>query len=302
MHETLSRVLSFPQRASAGDEALLGPSEAVGRLWSQIRRIAPHFRAALVMGERGAGAETAAHALHALSPVSALPFFILEAGVSDRKFSAIGMVFLPNPERLPLPTQRLLVRKLRQRPHTLRMVAALSSDLRACVSAGRIHTELADALSAVRLDLPPLRERAADIPVIACQMAHRIAERKGVATPMLTDGFFRTAAAFPWPGNVTQLNRVLEHLISQTNLHSSLCEDHLMQAIAAAGEPQTSEAAPRMVRLEEVVQEHIRSVLIGCHGNKLRAAEVLGISRSTLYRMLDAHTGARPEEMLPAPV
>src|ERR1700679_3166219 len=88
-----SNVLRFPPPRTAtaaytGDEAMLGPSPAIARVWSQIRRVAPHFRAAVITGEPGLGAEVTARSLHALSPVSHLPFAVLEAAHAESLFAA----------------------------------------------------------------------------------------------------------------------------------------------------------------------------------------------------------------------
>src|SRR6202034_1207840 len=145
-----SNILRFPPPRSTtaaytGDEALLGPSPAIARVWSQIRRVAPHFRAAVITGEPGSGAEVAARSLHALSPVSHLPFAVLEAAHAESLFAANsihticeGLIFLPDVDKLSPVAQRGLVRKLRVRGRApLRIVAATATELRASVSAGR---------------------------------------------------------------------------------------------------------------------------------------------------------------------
>ncbi len=297
-----NRVLSFPPpctmaAAFTGDQALLGPSLAIARVWSQIRRVAPHFRAATITCEPGSGAEAAARSLHMLSPVSKLPFLVVEAAhaepllglsVSAANTVAEGLVFFPDVDRLAPSAQRGLVRKLRLRGHTpLRIVAAASTDLRASVSAGRFSAELAEVLGTVRIALPPLCERAEDIPLLATDLVQRLAERLGLRPPALEACFRDALIAFAWPGNLVQLEQILLHILSTTD-SDTLTAEHFDAATRSL--PEQSSPPPvltRMVRLEEIVQEHIRAVLIGCHGNKLRAAEVLGISRSTLYRMLD---------------
>jgi DNA-binding NtrC family response regulator len=295
-----SNVLRFPPprtttAAYTGDEALLGAGPAIARVWSQIRRVAPHFRAAVITGEPGSGAEAAARSLHALSPVSQLPFAVLEAADAESLLSANsihsvleGLIFIPDVNRLSAPAQRGLIRKLRIRGRApLRVVGSTTAELRASVSAGRFSPELAEILGTVRIVLPPLRERTEDIPLLVTQLARSVAERLGIASPTFAPSFHEAAIAFAWPGNFAQLEMILTHLLS-TTAGLTLTAEHF--AAATAHVPEATSlipTPPRMVRLEEVVQEHIRAVLIGCQGNKLRAAEILGISRSTLYRMLD---------------
>ena len=301
-----SNVLRFPPprittAAYTGDEALLGPSPAIARVWSQIRRVAPHFRAAVITGEPGSGAEVAARSLHALSPVSQLPFAVLEAAHAESIFApnsihtiCEGLIFIPDADKLSTVAQRGLIRKLRIRGRApLRVVAATTIELRASVSAGRFSAELAEMIGAVRIALPPLRERIEDIPLLVTQLASRIATQLNVLIPTLTPSFHDAAAAFAWPGNLAQLEQVLTHLLSQTE-GTTLTVAHFAAVTEEGPEAPTLVPAPtRMVRLEDIVQEHIRAVLVASHGNKLRAAEILGISRSTLYRMLDG-TAANP--------
>jgi DNA-binding NtrC family response regulator len=309
MTDLASRILSFPpshnpervahsaSSSRTGEEALLGPSPAIARVWSQIRHIAPHFRAVMLSGEVGTGAEAAARALHILSPVRRLPFVVVEPDRADEVLSASsprsafreGMAFLPSVERLSPTGQRALLRLLRQRRTPVRIVASSTIELKAAVSAGRFFPELAEALTAVRIPLPALRERSGDIPLLAGFVLHRTAERLGIATPEMAESFHLACADFDWPGNLFQLDRMFETLLSQPHPEVLTAADFEALCAVTALDPTSDEPpAPRMIRLDDIVQEHIRGVLVACHGNKLRAAEVLGISRSTLYRMLDA--------------
>ena len=296
------RVLNFPAPRTAaadynGDEALLGHSAALGRTWSQIRRVAPHFRVAIVSGEAGCGFEAVARSLHALSPVSQLPFVVVGPGEAEallaNSMSASnplgeGLIFVPEVDRLSAAAQRGLMRKLRFRVRfPIRVVAATSADLRACVSAGRFLPELAEVLSTIRIGVPALRERQDDLPLLATRMMNRLAQERLMDAPSLSADFLEAVCEFKWPGNLGQMEQTFSSLLA-TGEDRTLTAEHFAAADKTLPEqPKVEAAAVRMVRLEEIVQEHIRAVLMGCHGNKLRAAEILGISRSTLYRMLD---------------
>jgi DNA-binding NtrC family response regulator len=136
--------------------------------------------------------------------------------------------------------------------------------------------------------LPTLRDRAEDIPLLVTHLVQREAARLGLRAPTLTSGFHNALIAHSWPGNIAQLGHVVEYMLSNTTSDTFTAED-FTTAVESIAEPPSLQPLPtRMVRLEEIVQEHIHAVLIACAGNKLRAAEVLGISRSTLYRMLDS--------------
>lgn len=296
---TTDRILNFPHPATSavnGDDALLGPSPAIARVWSQIHRVAPHFRAAIITGEPGTGAESAARSMHALSPVSHLPFVSLDPEQADSVFSLSsiqnpeceGLIFLSEVDRLAPAAQRGLLRRFRMRGRVpFRVIASPRHELRASVSAGRFAPELAELLGTVRITLPPLRERRQDLPLLATHFARSVAERLGLRAPTLTAGFQEAVSTFGWPGNLTQLQQIFEHLLTETTA-DVLTADHFAQASRTSSTPNAQSSSPtRMVRLDDIVQEHIRAVLIACQGNKLRAAEILGISRSTLYRMLD---------------
>lgn len=271
----------------------------MARVWSQIRRVAPHFRAALIVAEPGAGAHAAARVMHSLSPISGLPFRTLDAAAAESALSnpltdLQGLLFLPDVDRLSPAAQRGLIRKLRLRGRALfRVVAASSTEPRASVSAGRFSAELADVLGTVRIVLPPLRERVEDLPLLTTLLLRIAADRLSLRAPMLATDFHDACAACAWPGNFTQLQQTMERLLS-LNETGTLTAANLTTVFAGSPEPQSKLPEPvRMVPLEDIVQEHIRAVLIGCEGNKLRAAEVLGISRSTLYRMLDGAVANR---------
>jgi DNA-binding NtrC family response regulator len=163
--------------------------------------------------------------------------------------------------------------------------------LRPLVSAGGFSAELAGVLEALRVAVPRLRERAEDIPHLMNYMAQRMAEESGGRTAELSSGFLEEAARFDWPGNLAQM-RAAMRLLVERSADVPLQAGDLAEALEAMAAMQpAAPTGPRLVKLEQVVQEHIRSVLIGCNGNKLRAAEVLGISRSTLYRMLESKGG-----------
>jgi DNA-binding NtrC family response regulator len=277
--------------------ALLGPSAAITRVREQLQRVGPHFRAALLTGERGCGAEAAARMLHAFSPLATAPLHILpqaeaETALSrapDAAATLLGLCYLPQLERLTLTSQRALLRLLRLAgPGRLRVVGFSSSDLRALVATGNFSAELADLLQAVRVPLPTLRERRDDLPLLATHLVQRLALRQGRPAPILDAELLIALQAQDWPGNLRQLQRVLGSLLadpSRDKFHAADLERAVAENAVAA---ETATAREKLLKLDHVIQHHVRTVLLSCGGNKLRAAEVLGISRSTLYRMLES--------------
>jgi DNA-binding NtrC family response regulator len=297
---SMVETLPPPERnphSPATDLWLAGPSPAITQLRSQIRRVAPYFRTALLIGERGCGGEAAAHSLYQLSPLSRHPFVNLTSAEANQIFgeghesadlAQTGMFYIPRPERLSHVAQNGLLRLIRRRgPHAPRVVAFAERGLRPLVSASGFSAELAECLGALRIAIPPLRERSEDIPQLLEHMIQTIAAQSGRTPPQLAPDLLDAARKMPWHGNLTQLYSAAEGLmecVPNLVLHAS----DLEAVLGAIPQPSTGDRrAIRMMRLDDVIQEHIRAVLFACNGNKLRTAEVLGISRSTLYRMLE---------------
>ncbi len=281
---------------------LAGSSPSVTQLRAQLRRVAPYFRTALFVGEPGCGEEAAAHILHQLSPLSQRPFInlrsaetlsLFEEARSDDAVASIGMFYIPRPDRLRPSTQGTLLRLVRRYgPQAPRIVAFAQRGLRPLVSANGFSAELADFLGSLRIVIPPLRDRREDIPQLLSNLVQRIAAKSDAPLPQLAADLMDAARNLPWHGNLPQLYLLAEALIARANgrtLHASDL-DAVLGSISQQASARPQEI--RMLRLDDVIQEHIRSVLFACNGNKLRTAEVLGISRSTLYRMLD--TPAQP--------
>jgi DNA-binding NtrC family response regulator len=277
---------------------LSGSSAVMTQLRGQVRRVAPYFRTALLAGERGCGEEAAAHILHQLSPRAHQSFFELTTAEAGIRFGTLnysesvtkeGMLYLPHPEHLPQIAQAALLRLLRERgSQAPRIVAFAERGLRPLVSSAGFSAELADSLGAIRITLPSLRERREDIPQLLTQILHELAALSADTPPQLAPDLLDAAMKLPWPDNFAQLYAAaagLMQLAAKPFLHA----DDLETVLGAIPQPQPHERRDiRMVRLDDVIQEHICAVLFACHGNKLRTAEILGISRSTLYRMLEA--------------
>jgi two-component system response regulator HydG len=273
------------------------------QVWEHIRRVAPYFRTALLTGESGTGALAAAKALHNLSPSSRRPLFVLDSAEAERRLTGgmswvapgESMLYLPEVSKLSQAAQSGLMRALRMRgPLAIRVVAYAVRGLRPLISAGTFSNDLAAALGAVHIALPAIRERSEDIPLLAQYLLCQHAIAAGVEAPILGDDFLNTATKFEWPGNLDQMSLAMRWLMKH-NSGTSLHTTDLEVALEAIAETLPREGTKtRMVRLDTIVQEHIRAVLYACNGNKLRASEVLGISRSTLYRMLESPQSCNP--------
>ncbi len=301
-----ARVL--PDLAPDADPAitLLGPSKAMEHLWTQVRRLAPHVRTLLLTGSPHSGQEAVARLLLDLSPFPRRGFLALRPAEAEEHLlrplasaalPADLLLFLPDVHRFSGAAQSSLLRLLRgRRAGTLTIVAATDEDLGVAVALGRFSEELAEALGSVQLDVPALRDRTEDLPMLFTQLLAAGSGTAGRPSPQTDEDFLKAAAEHSWPGNLRELGRVTEHLVRQMGDGTELTRSDLGAALAAVQQASGGEPLPlRMIKLDTVVQEHICAVLNGCRGNKLRAAEVLGISRSTLYRMLE--TAAAPSSL-----
>jgi DNA-binding NtrC family response regulator len=213
------------------------------------------------------------------------------------------MLYIPRPERLPRTVQIALLRLVRKHgAQSPRIVAFAERGLRPLVSSGGFSAELADSLGALRIALPSLRDRREDIPALLTHILHDVAMQSGITTPQLAPDLLDAAMNLTWPGNLNQLLAAAAGLIE----HPSGPVLHALDLEAILGTiPQPAlydRREIRMMRLDDVIQEHIRAILFACNGNKVRTAEVLGISRSTLYRMLDAQVQPASPSLSPAPL
>jgi DNA-binding NtrC family response regulator len=318
--------------SNAKRPVLLGDSMAVRHLRSQIQRIAPYFRIAIIRGEGGAGKQVVARAIHARSAGAHGPFIVadaaafadaLHAGGHTRSAESLvdaaegGTLYLLRVAQLSIVQQDSLMgffrdrderraapggdvqRKLERRDATplsarncdMRILVASDCDLRTLSAVGRFRQDLYAQLSAVEIVIPPLRERLDDIPVLATWLLRRLAEQAGETSNHFSQAGLAHLQERQWPSNL----RELEKVDAQS---AALAEGKLIEPchLLALGKPATiapaPATAPRIDRLDEVVRRHVLDVLTRCGGNKLRAAELLGISRSTLYRMLDSNPDA----------
>jgi DNA-binding NtrC family response regulator len=287
------------------------------RLRLQVRRIGPHFRSVLVSGEAGTGKELVARALHAMSQGASGPFVACQAaeledalveceagaeaaGTLGRlmKRSQRGTLFLHEISEMHLEAQGRLLRVLKEyelaqgrleapQKMDLRMIASTSEDLRALASTGRFRQELYQRLATVDIAVPRLRERIEDLPELARYFLRRFALVYGKGVHEIADEAMERMKTYRWPGNVRELESVLLSSVLQSK--GAVLESHHLPVFTEASVwEQAAVEEGGSARLQDVVEQHVLRVLKDCGGNKLRAAEVLGISRSTLYRMLGA--------------
>ena len=232
-----------------------GDSPAVQRLRLQVQRLAPHFRVALLIGEPGVGKQTVARELHRLSPVRQRPFRVLDAAHHALTPDLAGTIYLRGLDAIPSAQQPRLARQLNRLERETRLIVASRSNLKGMLAAGRLHAALHARLGTVELPVPALRDRIQDLAAIT----------QSVTGDTLSGEMILALTRRSWPSNLADLCNTLTH-----------------------PGPARTQPAHRQTstRLDDVMHRHVMDVLESCSGNKLRAAELLGISRSTLYRML----------------
>jgi two-component system, NtrC family, response regulator HydG len=306
--------------------SLLGESEGMRRVRRMILDLADSSPSVVIQGETGTGKEIIAHALHATSRLSSGPFIALNcaampAGLleselfgyargafTDAKVSRKGLLeqadggtlLLDEISELPLAMQPKLLRALQERTvrplgthrevaFNCRLIAAANQDLELEVKAKRFREDLYYRLDVVRIAVPPLRARGADILLLARHFLKRFAGRsRGVAS--LSEPASAKLLAYDWPGNVRELENCVERAVVMTRTNEILVQDlpekiQLFKPVGA--EIFELEVGPEgLGSLFDAERSHVLRAVREVGGNKTRAAQVLGIDRRTLHRRL----------------
>jgi DNA-binding NtrC family response regulator len=306
--------------------ALLGASVALGKVAAMVERVATSDVAVLIRGESGTGKELVARAVHEHSRraggpfvainCAALPAALAESELFGHARGAFtdaraekkglfleaqdGTLFLDEVGELPLELQAKLLRALQERkvravggtaevPFNARLVSATNRDLETEVQEKRFREDLYYRVNVVRIDVPPLRERPADV----LPLAQEFIQRASAAGPRQVRGLSHQAAermlAYDWPGNVRELENAMQSAVALARFDELAVED--LPAPVRSFRSQrvllSAETEAELVTLEAMAARYLRRVLSLVGGNKTRAAEILGVDRRTLYRMLE---------------
>lgn len=279
---------------------ILGESKAIVRALDIIRRVARCGASVLLGGEAGTGKELFAHALHRGSHRAGGSFIVVDCAalpeqqLEERVASAAGgTLFLADVAELSLAGQARLLRVLDgELAAEVRVVAATHRDLDAMVEAGAFRADLYFRISVVPVQLPALRDRGADIELLAEAAIRRAVERGG--RPVTLDDTARVALrAHRWQGNVRELQRVVERAVALAE-GATLCDVDLDLAparkaqlmVVRAAEVLELETLDLRAALEETERRLIRTALERSAGNRTSAAAMLGLNRTTLVEKL----------------
>jgi len=301
---------------------LIGKSPKMQELFQLLRGIAESESTVLLQGESGTGKELVARAIHSMSPRREKPFVALNCGgltetlleselfghvrgaftgaVADKKglfqMAHGGTLFLDEIGETPPSMQVKLLRALEEgeiRPVggmqairvDVRVIAATNRDLEAAVHAGTFRADLFYRLNVIAITLPPLRERLEDLPLLVehflakynAKLKKRIREVAPEALALLLD--------YPWPGNIRELENVIERAVVLTR-GEILLPEALPPQIRLQGK---KGPAKGQGTLEELIRQAILKALIQTNGNRRQAARLLGMPERTLYRRLKAY-------------
>lgn len=317
LHERLDRKFSF--------DGIIGNSAGLASIIEKVRLVAPTRSTILVEGETGTGKELVAQAIHQNSDRARKPFVavhcaalasnILESelfghekgaftGATERRvgrFEAAdgGTLFLDEIGEIDSGTQVKLLRFLETRAFErlgsvksvkvdVRLVAATNRDLEQMVREGDFREDLLYRLNVVRLRMPPLRERREDISLLLRHYIGRMAEENGVPPIEVDVEALRVLENYGWPGNIRELRNFAENaVVLQRGGRLTVYDlDPRYLGHADLGITESAEPAGHPLSVEENEKRLMRNALVQAGGNRSKAAEMLGISRRTLYRKL----------------
>ncbi len=319
-----------------GLEGLIGNSPAMLVILNTIRQVGPTDATVLLLGESGTGKEMVARAIHRLSPRSSRRFVAINCaaltetlieselfghvkgaftgaqGAKQGKFEYAqgGTLFLDEIGDMPQPTQAKLLRVLEERtvtpvgsneerPVDVRIIAATNRDLLQRVREGSFREDLYYRLAVVTLDLPPLRERMEDLPLLAKHFVEECGRRHRKEVRGLSEEVLSLFRAYPWPGNVRELRNAIESMVVldrdgelgaddlPPQLRGLLPRSREEGAGPAAEAPAVDPVRALVGKtLAEVEKELILATLEKVGGNRQKAARMLKIGERTLYRKL----------------
>ncbi len=329
--DTESRRLREKLRTSDGFGTLIGRSPEMERVYRILSKVAHTTHPVLILGESGTGKEIVARTIHYNGPNAAHPFIPVDCGslvptlIESELFGYVkgaftganrskegllataegGTVFLDEIGELPLDLQAKLLRALQEKeirpigsnqrvPIHVRILAATNRDLVTMVEQGKFRKDLFFRLNVVNVKVPSLRERRADIALLAAHFLERRRRETGVSYT-LSDDVLRVLGSYDWPGNVRELENTIERacaLSSGPVLHlgdmPTQLQEHRMQRQDAA-ETAPEEAVQidaSILTIAEMEKQAILNTLRQLNGDKLTAARLLGIGKTTLYRKL----------------
>jgi DNA-binding NtrC family response regulator len=303
---------------------LIGKSPLMQKIYDLIERISDSSSNVLVTGESGTGKELVAKAIHysgirkggpfVAINCAAIPETLLESELfgykkgaftdakSDKKgliFEANeGTLFLDEITEMPLTLQAKLLRVIEERevrplgdtnpyPIDVRIISTSNRDIASLIQQGRFRKDLYYRLKVIDIEMPPLRERREDIPILVQHFIHKFSKglKKGVSG--VSEDAFKILVSYSWPGNVRELENIIQRAITLSQYEVILPDDLPASIMQKTDEKLFEKAMEEKFTLDQLEKEYIKKILVETGGNKSKAAERLGLDRKTLYRKLE---------------
>lgn len=321
---TENRVLRETIKSKQGFGNIVGRSPEMEKLYRIIAKAAYSTHPVLILGESGTGKELVARSIHFSGPFRDKPFIPVDCGslvptlIESELFGYVkgaftganhakegllaiaegGTVFLDEVGELPVDLQAKLLRAIQEKeirpvgstkqvPINVRILAATNRDLEQAVAQGTFRRDLYFRLNVLSLRIPSLRERRQDVPMLAAHFLERLARSSGQERT-LSDDSLKAMLAYDWPGNVRELENCLERACAFTTgpmVHPSDLPTAIsnVQTQAATGDGIDTH---KIVPMFELEKQTILNTIAQLNGDKLKAARLLGIGKTTLYRKL----------------
>lgn len=317
-----NRVLRETIKSHQGFGNIIGRAPEMEKLYRIIAKAAQSTHPVLILGESGTGKELVAKSIHFTGPCRSKPFIPVDCGslapalieselfghargaftgASHPKDGLLAMAeggtaFLDEIGELPVDLQAKLVRALEEKeirpvgsvkrvPINVRVLAATNRDLEHAVAQGSFRRDLYFRLNVLTLRIPPLRERRQDIPLLVAHFLDRLGRDTGIEKA-ISDEALKTLLNYDWPGNVHELENCLERASALSSGNKLQVRDLPSEVYSAPLEPLGTSRPNGIVPIAELEKQTILGALAQVNGDKLLAARLLGIGKTTLYRKL----------------
>ena len=326
--KTENRVLREKVKSRQGFGSIVGTSPEMEKLYRIVAKAAHSTHPVLILGESGTGKELVARSIHFSGPFRDKPFIPVDCGslvptlIESELFGYVkgaftgaqhakdgllaiaegGTVFLDEVGELPIDLQAKLLRAIQEKeirpvgstkhiPINVRILAATNRDLEEGVAQGTFRRDLYFRLNVLSLRIPSLRERRQDVPLLAAHFLERLS-RNSEQERTLSDDALKAMLAYDWPGNVRELENCLERACAFTTgpmIHLGDLPREISQ-LEGATPAGTGNGSSKIVPMSELERQTILNAIAQLNGDKLQAARLLGIGKTTLYRKLKEYT------------
>ena len=324
--KTENRMLREKIKSRQGFGGIIGRAPEMEKLYRIIAKAAQSTHPVLILGESGTGKELVARSIHYSGPFQDKPFIPVDCGslvptlIESELFGYVkgaftgaqqskdgllaiaegGTVFLDEIGELPVDLQAKLLRAIQEKeirpvgstkrvPINLRILAATNRDLEQAVAQGTFRRDLYFRLNVLSLRIPPLRERRQDIPLLVEHFLERL-DRGAGHGHKISDAAMKAMLAYDWPGNVRQLENCLERACALSTGPDLQLGDLPSCVTEVSSQAATAAPGAKILPMNEVERQTILGAIQQLNGDKLLAARLLGIGKTTLYRKLKEYS------------